>query len=465
MQADDRLFHGDTATLRRHLVQILGAAVGAADPRAAVHRALRREGGGLAVADRVYPLPPGVRLFVIGAGKASAPMAAAVEEILGDRITGGVIVTKYGHVAPLRTVKLIEAGHPLPDPAGLGGARRIVELARSATDGDLVLVLISGGGSALMPLPADGITLEEKIAATDLLLRAGATINDLNTVRKHLSQIKGGWLARHAAPARIVTLVLSDVLGNPLDVIASGPAVPDPTTFAGTIAVVRRFGLWDRVPPPVRRHLERGAAGGVPETPKPGDPVFENVHTVIVGDITAAAGAAVDRAEALGYQPRLGATDVQGEARDVGARFGTTVRATHEAMGREPASTCLIMGGETTVTVTGTGRGGRNQELALGAAPPIAGLPQVLVGSFGTDGTDGPTDAAGAVVDGTTLKRAAAHGLDPRTAMANNDTYAFFRALDDLIITGPTNTNVNDLWIGLIGGPLRTRPDTREMGT
>jgi hydroxypyruvate reductase len=451
MKVDVRLFHGDTAALRRHVVQILGAAVGAADPRAAVHRSLRWDGSSLVAADRVYPLAPSSRLFVVGAGKASARMAGAVEDIVGDRITAGVVVTKYAYVESLRTVALIEAGHPLPDAAGRRGAQRIVDLVGQAAEDDLILLLISGGGSALMPLPAEGITLEEKIVTTDLLLRAGATIYDLNMVRKHLSQIKGGWLARHAAPARVVALVLSDVLGNPLDVIASGPAVPDPTTFADTVAVVRRFGLWDRLPASVRRHLERGAAGEAPETPKPGDPVFANVHTVIIGDISAAAGAAAERAEALGYQVQLGATDVQGEARDVGAEFGAAVRRTHDALRPDSMATCTIMGGETTVTVRGAGRGGRNQELALGAAPPIAGLPQVLIASFGTDGTDGPTDAAGAVVDGTTLSRAQAIGVDPQASMASNDTYAFFRALGDLIITGPTNTNVNDLWVGLVG--------------
>jgi hydroxypyruvate reductase len=393
-------------------------------------------------------------------------MAGAVEEILGDRVTAGVVTTKHGYLETLRTVLLIEAGHPLPDSAGLAGAQRIAQLVVQAGRDDLVLVLISGGGSALLPLPAEGITLDEKIAVTDLLLRSGATINELNTVRKHLSAIKGGWLARHAAPATVIALILSDVLGNPLDVIASGPAVPDPTTFADAAAVVHRFSLGDRLPVSVQRHLDRGAAGDVAETPKPGDPAFERVHRVMVGDIWGAAAAAAGRAEGLGYTTRSGPTDVQGEAREVGARFGRTVRETQDALGPAGRPTCLIMGGETTVTVRGQGRGGRNQELALGAALALQGLHQVLVASFGTDGTDGPTDAAGAVSDGSTLDRARAHGLDPLTALADNDTYAFFHALDDLIISGPTNTNVNDLWLGLIDPGARSRrPDRPEVGT
>lgn len=451
MKVNERLFHGETTALRRHAVQILGAAVAAADPLVAVHRTMRRDGDRLIIAGRVYDLAASTSLLVVGAGKASVRMAAALESVLGDRITAGVVTTKYGYVGPLRTVELVEAGHPLPDQAGLTAARRIVDIVRQAGAGDLVVVLISGGGSALLPMPADGISLAEKIATTDLLLRSGATINEVNTVRKHLSRIKGGWLARHASPATVVTLILSDVLGNPLDVIASGPTVPDPTTFGDALAVVDRFDLRERLPAAARRYLEQGATGEVPETPKPGDPAFACAQTAVIGDITGAAAAAVERAQALGYHVDLRDTDAQGEAREVGARFGQTIRETRAAMTEALRPTCVVMGGETTVTVRGRGRGGRNQELALGAAGGLAGLPQTLVAAFGTDGTDGPTDAAGAVVDGTTLARAKARGLDQARALADNDAYALFEALDDLIVSGPTNTNVNDLWLGLIG--------------
>jgi hydroxypyruvate reductase len=455
MKVDERLFHGDTATLRRHAIQILGAAVAAADPLAAVQRAVRLDGRRLVIDDRPYDLPSDRRIIVVGAGKGSARMAAALEAILGERITAGVVTTKYGYFERLRRITLIEAGHPLPDAAGLDGAQRIAALVETAGAGDLVFVLISGGGSALLPMPADRITLREKIVTTDLLLRSGATITEVNTVRKHLSAVKGGRLARLAAPATVITLVLSDVLGNPLDAIASGPTVPDPTTFADALAIVDRFGLRGALPSSVRAHLEGGAGGRIPETPKPGDPIFDRAQTVVVGDITLGAGAARDRAESLGYHVRVLGTSTQGEAHEVGARFGTMLRGMRAPGGafdpQLPLPFCLMMGGETTVTVRGHGKGGRNQELVLGAAPMLAGLAQVLVASFGTDGTDGPTEAAGAVADGTTLARAQTLGLDPGAALAENDAFPFFQALDDLIICGPTNTNINDLWLGLVG--------------
>lgn len=451
MNVREGLFHGETASLRRHAMQILGAAVAAADPLAAVRRAVRWDGRRLHVDGQPHDLAAASRVFVVGAGKGSARMAAGLEAMLGDGIAAGVVITKYGYLEPLRRIALVEAGHPLPDAAGLEGARRMIDLVGQATSKDMVIVLLSGGGSALLPMPVEGISLEEKSATTGLLLRSGATITEVNTVRKHISRLKGGGLARLAAPASVITLILSDVLGNPLDAIASGPTVPDPTTFADALGIIDRFGLRDRLPPSVRRHLEMGASGQRPETPKPGNPIFERVQTVVVGDIMLAAGAAVEQAQALGYRASLQGTNVEGEAHQVGMRFGGMVRDARSPTAQVRAPACLVMGGETTVTVRGTGRGGRNQELALGAAAPIAGLPQTLVAAFGTDGTDGPTDAAGAVVDGTTLARARARGLDPGAALADNDTYAFFDALDDLIVSGPTNTNVSDLWLGLTG--------------
>ncbi|MGQ0548953.1 MAG: glycerate kinase type-2 family protein [Armatimonadota bacterium] len=461
MKVDERLYHGETATLRRRAVQILGAGVAAADPARAVHRMVSRMGARLVVDGAVYDLSALRRVLVVGAGKASTRMAAALEAILDDHIVEGVVTTKHGYVESLRRITLVEAGHPLPDDAGVRGAGRIAELAAGAAEDDLLLVVISGGGSALLPMPASGITLEEKIAATDLLLRSGATIGEVNAVRKHLSAIKGGQLARMAAPARVVTLILSDVLGNPLDAIASGPTVPDPTTFADALATIDRFALRAKVPASVLRHLDQGAAGVLPDTPKRGDPIFTRTQAVIVGDIRLAAGAAVERAEALGYQAQLCETAVQGEARDVGSRFGAMVRDARRGAARTAVGVCLVMGGETTVTVHGHGRGGRSQELALGAAEAIAGLPQTLVAAFGTDGTDGPTDAAGAVVDGTTLTRARARGLDPAAALRNNDCYPFFEGLNDLIMSGPTNTNVNDLWLGMVG----PAPDARAASS
>ncbi len=435
--------------LRRAAARCLQAALRAANPQAALLRAVTLEGNLLRVAGETFDLDRVRRLFLLGGGKAAAAMAAALEELLGPRVAGGVVSVKYGHVVPTARVRVLEAGHPLPDAAGVAAAEEVLALAREAGPEDLVLVLISGGGSALLTAPARGITLEDKTAVTRLLLDAGAPIGELNAVRKHLSRIKGGQLARALAPARSVALILSDVLGNPLDVIASGPTVPDLTTFGDALEVLRRRHLLEVVPAAVREVLQAGAAGRLPETPKPGDPVFTLTRAVIIGDIRQALAAAAEEARTQGFRPVLLSESVEGEARVVGAELGRLAREARA--GRfGPPPLCLLQGGETTVTVRGRGRGGRNQEVALGAALEVAGIPGVLVLSAGTDGTDGPTDAAGAVADGTTLERARARGLDPHDALARNDAYPFFAALGDLVITGPTLTNVNDLMLALV---------------
>ncbi len=417
-------------------------ALEAVDPQAAVQRHLRREGDALIIGERRYDLSDYERVFVVGGGKASVPMATDAVEALGKRLTEGVIVAKYGHAdLPPSTPRLqiIEAGHPVPDEQAVRGARAVADLARRAAADDLLICLISGGASALLTWPAPGLSLAALQALTDDLLRSGATINEINTVRKHCSRIKGGNLARLAAPATVVTLILSDVVGDPLDVIASGPTVPDPTTVAEAQAVLDRYGL--------------SAAHDIPfqETPKPGDPVFERVQHVLVGSNRLAAAAAVERARALGYHTLLLSTYVEGEAREVAqvaAALAKGIR-THGDPVSPPA--CLVWGGETTVTIRGEGQGGRNQELALAAALALDGWPGVLVMALATDGTDGPTDAAGAIVTGETVSRARALGLDPRAALAANDSYPFFNALGDLIHTGPTGTNVNDLLFLLVG--------------
>ncbi|MDQ7849854.1 MAG: glycerate kinase [Armatimonadota bacterium] len=449
----EAFFHaGDSPALRRAAVRCLQAALRAADPQAALARAVTLQDHLLRVAGEAYDLNRVRRLFLLGGGKAAAAMAAALEHLLGPRVTGGVVSVKYGHTVPTSRVRVLQAGHPLPDAAGVAAAEEVLALAREAGPYDLVLVLISGGGSALLTAPAEGVTLEDKSAVTRLLLAAGAPIGELNAVRKHLSRIKGGHLARALAPARSVALILSDVLGNPLDVIASGPTVPDPTTFGQALEVLRRRNLMEAVPAAVREVLQRGAAGRLPETPKPGDPVFALTRAAIIGDIRQALEAAAEEARAQGFRPVLLSASIEGEARVVGAALGRMAREARA--GRfGPPPVCLLQGGETTVTVRGQGRGGRNQEVALGAALEVAGMPGVLVLSAGTDGTDGPTDAAGAVADGTTLRRAEALGLDPHDALARNDAYPFFAALGDLLITGPTLTNVNDLMLVLVEDP------------
>jgi hydroxypyruvate reductase len=429
--------------LRAVAAALQQAALAAVEPAAAVQQYVRREADALIVADRHYDLRDYERVFVGGGGKAAVPMATAIADTLADRLTSGVIVTKYGHgktpkSKPQSPIGLIEAGHPMPDENSVRGAQAVADLARQATERDLVICLLSGGGSALLTLPVPGLTLADLQALTDALLRSGATINELNSVRKHWSRVKGGRLARLVAPATLVTLVLSDVVGDPLAVIASGPTVPDPTTVVDAQAVLERYGIW------------AGRAVPFQETPKPGDPAFERVQHVIVGSNRLAAVAAVEQARQLGFGALLLSTYVEGEAREV-ARVAAALAKGMRGHG-DPLSppACLVWGGETTVTIRGEGKGGRNQELALASALALDGWPGVLVMALATDGTDGPTDAAGAVATGETVARAQALGLDPQAALDANDSYPFFDALGDLILTGPTGTNVNDLLFVLV---------------
>jgi hydroxypyruvate reductase len=445
--------------LRDAAVQLQQAALAAVEPGAAVRRHVRREGDDLVVAgrrsDRRYDLRGYAHVFVIGCGKAAVPMSAAIAEILGDRLDEGVVVTKYGHTvsqplivqpsthAKVSRLQILEAGHPLPDENSVRGAQAIADLARRAAAHDLVICLVSGGGSALLTLPVPDLSLAQFQTLTNALLRCGATINEINTVRKHLSQLKGGHLARLVAPAALVTLVLSDVVGDPLDVIASGLTVPDPTMVADVQAILARY--------VETGFFEKNLVSFLHETPKPGDPAFERVQNLIVGSNRLAACAAVERARDLGFDALLLSTYVEGEAREVAkvaAALAKGVRSHGDPLS-PPA--CLVWGGEATVTVQGEGRGGRNQELALAAALALDGWPGVLVMALATDGTDGPTDAAGAIVTGETVARALDAGLDPQAALAANDSYPFFDALGDLLHTGPTGTNVNDLLFVLVG--------------
>ena len=439
-------------TLRNHAVRIFRAALDAADPAAAIARQLSVERGRLVVADHRYELDSFCNIWVIGGGKAGAPMARAVETILGGRLTGGLLNVKYGHLEKLKLIELNECGHPVPDENGSRGAVRIADIAREAGQYDLVICLISGGASALMPAPAPPVTLAEKQETTKLLLACGANIHQMNAVRKHLSVLKGGQLARLAAPATVVALMLSDVIGDDLSVIGSGPASPDPSTFADARAILEKYSLLDRVPVPVRERILQGCAGVIEETPKPGAPLFRRVRNVVVGSNRLAVEAMVRQAKLFGYKTLVLSTLIEGETREV-ARMHAAILREVLATGRPirpPA--CIISGGETTVTLRGEGLGGRNQEFALAAAMDIEGAPGVLVLSGGTDGTDGPTDAAGAMADGNTVGRARELGLDAADYLARNDSYHFFKPLGDLLITGPTNTNVMDVRLMLATG-------------
>ena len=439
-----------TGKLRKAAGEIFQAALDAANPRIAIHRHVRREGENLLVDRAVYDLGPG-RVVVVGAGKACAAMAAAVEEVLGDRIRDGVVVVKDGYALPLRRIRVAQAGHPVPDARGVEGTSAILGLLTETRPEDLVIVLISGGGSALLPAPVHGTTLAEKQAMTRALLASGATIEEINAVRKHCSRIKGGQLARALFPARSLTLILSDVIGDPLDAIASGPTVPDTTTYGEALEVLRRYRVEDRIPVSILRHLERGARAEIPETPKAGDPCFATAHHCIVGNNLESLLAARDRAVHLGFHTLLLTTAVKGESREV-AKVLTALLLEMRRSGH-PLSppACLLLGGETTVTVRGKGKGGRSQELVLAGAIAIAGGRDLVIWSAGTDGTDGPTDAAGAVADGDTWARAKEVGLDPLRALEENDAYHFFEGLGDLIKTGPTLTNVMDVILLLAG--------------
>ena len=389
------------------------------------------------------------RLYVVGAGKASAPMAAAVSEIFGEQITAGQVIVKYGYgVAQVHpAIALSEAGHPVPDEAGWLASKEIIDLLAETTTEDTVLCLISGGGSALLTAPVAGLTLVDLQATTEHLLAAGATINQVNVIRKHLSTVKGGGLARLAAPASLYALILSDVVADPLPIIASGPTVPDPSTFFDAWAVVEQFDLQAKLPAAVSHHLQAGLNGELPDTAKPGDPIFDRVHNVIIGSNRIAANAAVQAAQAVGFSAQLLTTFVEGEAREVGRVVAGLAKGLAADEGSLPRPACLVLGGETTVTIKGEGKGGRNQEMALSVALGLAGWPNLLVACLGTDGSDGPTDAAGAFAGSDTLVRAQTAGLDPINYLNRNDAYNFFAKLDDLIMTGPTNTNVNDLML------------------
>ena len=436
--------------LRAHARGIFMAGVKSADPVDGIKTNVRLRDDYLQIADRSYRLSNIRNILVVGCGKAAAKMALAIEDLLGDRVSGGIVVVKYGYALSLERIKVVEAGHPIPDEAGVDGAHQIIELVRTAGENDLVLLLISGGGSALLPGPADGLTLAEKQRTTQMLLQSGATIQEINAVRKHISKLKGGRFAKLVAPANLVSLILSDVIGDSLEAIASGPTVADSTTYGDCLEIVRRYDLTDKMPHAVVNFLRRGAEGAIDETPKPSDAVFQKVQNVIIGSNRATLNGAERQAEIFGYQTRVFSSAIEGESR--------TIAKSHTALVKEIARSgqplrrpaCVISGGETTVTIRGDGLGGRNQEFALAAAVEIDGLDGVIILSAGTDGTDGPTDAAGGIVDASTVQRGRAKGLDATAFLARNDSYHFLKATDDLLITGPTFTNVMDLQVMLV---------------
>jgi len=441
---------------RECLLNIFNSALKAANPYNAVKKTVKITDNRLKVNDSAYDLKEFNRIIVVGAGKGTASMAKAVEELLGDRIGKGLIIVKHGHAQSLSKIRCIEASHPIPDEAGIKGTEDIIDLLKDADEKTLVICLLSGGGSALLVSPAEGISLKEKQIATDLLLKSGASIDELNAVRKHLSKVKGGRLAQIAYPASVLTLVLSDVIGDMLDVIASGPTVPDRSTFMDAVKVIEKYNLVKKLPDKVLSMLLDGIAGKLPDTPKAGEDCFKKGSAVIVGSFRQALNAARNTANKQGFDTEMVTDKLQGEAGEAAvylADLAKMVRSSRK--GGKPL--CLLSGGETTVNVKGNGKGGRNQELALAFALEIEGIDGVTMLSAGTDGTDGPTDATGAMVDGNTAIKARQFGLDPAEYLKNNDSYNFFKRLDCLtgekshLVTGPTGTNVMDMQIIAVG--------------
>lgn len=444
--------------LRRAAQAILREALAAASPGRLVTRNLRVRAGTIEAADVRYRTGGGRRIVLVAAGKGAVPMARSAVRTLGEHLSEGVAVTS-GKSEDLDRVRVRTARHPVPDARGLQAAKEVEQIARGLGREDLLLVLLSGGASALLPAPAEGLTLDDKQRTTELLLRAGATIQELNAVRKHLSRLKGGGLAAAAAPARVITLVLSDVVGDDLSTIASGPTVPDPTTFADAVEILSRRGLLSKVPKRVRARLEAGARGELAETPGAKEKLFRRVATRIVGSNRLSVEAAAREARRQGLRPLVLTTRLEGEAREAARVLVAILHECVESGRPAAAPVCLLAGGETTVTVRGNGQGGRNQELAVTAAEALSGLPgPAVLASFGTDGIDGASDAAGGVVDDETTARAAALGLAPAAAfLHDNDTRNFLGPLGDLILTGPTGTNVGDVVVALAGRPRGRR--------
>jgi len=440
---------------RRDILNALSGAILASDPRLIIKKKLRiTSRNQLQVDSLTFNLSQFERIFVIGGGKASAYMAQEVEKLLGDRISAGVVnYPDYLKAVPkLHRIRLNKASHPVPDKGGERGVERMIELTRNLNSNDLVICLISGGGSALMPLPLPGLTLPEKQKVTSLLLKAGAEIHDLNTVRKHLSAVKGGRLAEKLQPAIVLSLIISDVVGDDLSSIASGPTVPDDTTFDDAMKILKeKYGIWERIPRAARKVIEYGVAGKIEETPKLGSRIFDNVHNVLVGSNKISCVAARESLRRSGYRTMILTTQIQGEASQVGTMLASIARDIGRNGYPVAAPAAIVIGGETTVNVKGNGMGGRNQEVALAASIGIKNCTrQTVIASIGTDGVDGPTDAAGAIVDTNTVKRGLERKMDARAFLANDDSYTFFKALGDLIVTGPTGTNVNDIMIALV---------------
>jgi len=437
--------------LRKHANEVFKHVLSTLDPEQLVREKVIIQDSTLIVEKREYNLNNYENIYVVGGGKACAPMAKAVEELLEDKIDNGIIVVKYGHGLPLKRIKTVEASHPIPDVNGIRGTSDILRLLSKTGEKDLIICLISGGGSALLIQPHKEITLHDIQITSTELLACGATIDEINTVRKHLSSIKGGQLAKASYPSTLITLILSDVVGDPMDIIASGPTVPDASTFEDAYTIIQKYSLEDKMPNSICEFLRNGKMGRIAETPENGNEIFDNTQNVIIGSNKIALEAAENKAKDLGYNTVILSSLVEGESRETAKFFAAIAREVSRTGIPVPKPACIIAGGETTVTIKGKGKGGRNQEFALSAAMEIEGCEGVVILSAGTDGTDGPTDATGAIVDFNTCKNARKKfRLSPEEFLNNNDSYNFFKKTGEHIVTGPTMTNVMDIMISLI---------------
>ncbi|OYT30812.1 MAG: hypothetical protein B6U94_05240 [Thermofilum sp. ex4484_79] len=436
--------------IRKKAVLLAMEGISAADPETAIKKNVKVEGSSIIVQDKRFPLKESI--YVIGAGKASGKMAKAIEELLGDRIEEGVVVVPEETVSAFQSsrIEFIGSTHPIPSEKSVVAGERIINLVKNLPKDSLIIALFSGGGSALVEKPVEDISIQDIALTSRLLMKSGADIYELNAVRKHLSEIKGGWLAKHAHPIPIISLLISDVVGDRIDTIASGPTAPDNTTFKDAIDAIEKYNLTDKIPKMVLEYISKGVKGLKPETPKPNDPIFRSVSNNIIASNIISLEAMRRKAEEIGYNTMILTSMITGEAREVGkvlAGIGIEISKSGNPI-TPPA--VILAGGETTVTVRGGGKGGRNQELALSAALILKGYNGIVLLSIGSDGRDGPTDAAGAVVDGYTIEKALERGIDPKTYLYNNDSYTFFEKVGGLIKTGYTSTNVNDFIIIIV---------------
>ena len=437
-------------SLKENALRIFYAGLKAVDPDIHIRRLFLLEDNLLKIGDRVYNLDKYKNIYIIGFGKASGFMAATLEELLMERIKAGVVNVRNNYATPCKFIKVNAAGHPIPDEAGIKGTLEIVRLIKDVEENDLVFCLISGGGSALFELPVDGISLDDIQKITLLLLNCGARIDEVNAIRKHISLVKGGRLV-NMCKAEIISLLLSDVVNDTLSDIASGPTSPDASTFQDCKIILMKYDLFHKIPVSIEKHIQNGLNGAVKETPKATDNFFNRVNNIMIGNNRMALEASHKKAIELGYNASILSSSIKGEAREVARVFGAIAREIHRYGDPVKRPACIIAGGEATVRVRGNGMGGRNQELVLSAATEIDGLENTVILSAGTDGIDGNTDAAGAIADGSTVMRAKRIKMDPETYLDDNNSYAFFKGLNDLIITGTTRTNVMDIMLLLVG--------------